>query len=128
MDILLQESAEDAWWWVNASRMEVACILAVMAAILVIYDLTMFPTISGGDSGELVGIACVGGVAHPPGYPLWLIMSRTFMAVLDLTPLNSKNMAWRLNFLSELLGAGASGALLCVSRLLGIEPRQTPGP
>ena len=35
MDILLQESAEDAWWWVNASRMEMACILAVMAAILV---------------------------------------------------------------------------------------------
>ena len=93
-----------------------ACILAVMAAILVIYDLTMFPTISGGDSGELVGIACVGGVAHPPGYPLWLIMSRTFMAVLDLTPLNSKNMAWRLNFLSALLGAGASGGLaLCIA-------------
>ncbi|KAE9048430.1 hypothetical protein PR001_g241 [Phytophthora rubi] len=30
----------------------------------------------GGDSGELLAEACVGGVAHPPGYPLLLSMLR----------------------------------------------------
>ncbi|KAL4141136.1 hypothetical protein PRNP1_014258 [Phytophthora ramorum] len=30
----------------------------------------------GGDSGELLAEACVGGVAHPPGYPLLLSLLR----------------------------------------------------
>ena len=35
--------------------------------ILAIYAKTMYPTISGGDSGELVVSACNLGAAHPPG-------------------------------------------------------------
>ena len=35
--------------------------------ILAIYVKTMYPTISGGDSGELVVSACNLGAAHPPG-------------------------------------------------------------
>lgn len=44
-----------------------------------IYRNTAYPSVSGGDSGELLAEACVGGVAHPPGYALYLaILSRLF--------------------------------------------------
>ena len=36
------------------------------AATLAIYVRTMYPTVAGGDSGELMGVACELGVAHPP--------------------------------------------------------------
>ena len=45
---------------------------AVVAAVLV---RTMHPTVAGGDSGELMGAACELGVAHPPGYPLFTMLS-----------------------------------------------------
>ena len=35
----------------------------------------MHPTVAGGDSGELMGAACELGVAHPPGYPLFTMIS-----------------------------------------------------
>ena len=40
----------------------VAAIAAVQtAATFWVYYLTAFPSISGGDSGELAGVACAGG-------------------------------------------------------------------
>ncbi len=36
------------------------------AVTCAIYVRTMHPTVAGGDSGELMGVACELGVAHPP--------------------------------------------------------------
>ena len=30
--------------------------------------------VPGGDAGELVAEACLGGTAHPPGYPLFTVL------------------------------------------------------
>jgi hypothetical protein len=38
-----------------------------------IYLKTSFPSIPGGDAGELLAEACVWGVAHPPGYPIFTL-------------------------------------------------------
>lgn len=36
-----------------------------------VYLSTLYPSIAGGDSGELVAESCHLGVSHPPGYPLF---------------------------------------------------------
>lgn len=40
-----------------------------------VYHLSLFESIPGGDSGELVAESCLLGVAHPPGYPLFTVLS-----------------------------------------------------
>ncbi|RME80981.1 MAG: DUF2723 domain-containing protein [Caldilineae bacterium] len=46
--------------------------LLVMAAGGVVYLLTLAPTVTGTDAGELVLAAYGAGVAHAPGFPTWL--------------------------------------------------------
>lgn len=44
-----------------------------------LYLTTLYPSVPGGDSGELLGEACHLGVAHPPGYPLFVLVTRAWM-------------------------------------------------
>lgn len=80
---------------------------ALLAGIvaLVLYALTLYPDVPGGDSGELVGAIASGGVIHPPGYPLYALLGRLFMHVPHGT------IAWRLNLLSAACDAAAVGVL-----------------
>jgi hypothetical protein len=50
--------------------------VAVFAIVFLFYSSTVFPNISSGDSGELAAAACSGSTMHPPGYPLFAIMSQ----------------------------------------------------
>jgi hypothetical protein len=52
-------------------------ILLGASCILVVYVLTLSPSIAGGDSGELVAEGCTLGIAHPPGYPLFTLLVYT---------------------------------------------------
>jgi tetratricopeptide (TPR) repeat protein len=80
---------------------------------LVVYVSTLAPTITFGDSGELVTAAVTLGVAHPPGYPLWLLLAKVF----SLLPIGST--AYRANLMSAICGAAAVGALtLVISRTI----------
>ena len=56
---------------------------------------TAYPSISGGDSGELVVTACNLGVAHPPGYPTFSLLGNLF---INIIPYGTK--AWRVNVCS----------------------------
>ena len=53
------------------------------------------------DSGEMASAAWTLGVAHQPGYPLYIISAKLF----SLLPLG--NPAWRLNLFSAAAGLGA---------------------
>jgi hypothetical protein len=79
-------------------------------AVLVIYTLTLCPTVPGGDSGELIGAATVMGVAHPPGYPLWTLLAKLF------TYLPHGSTAWRVNFLSAVCDSAAAVLLFAAVR------------
>ena len=48
---------------------------AAFAAVAAVYLLTLYPSVPGGDSGELLAEACQFGVAHPPGYPTFILLS-----------------------------------------------------
>ncbi|MBP9797557.1 DUF2723 domain-containing protein [Candidatus Woesebacteria bacterium] len=57
-------------------------------------------SIYGGDAGDLVTAAYVGGAAHPPGYPLYSMLGYFFGHL----PLST--VAWRIGLLSSVFSAG----------------------
>lgn len=48
----------------------------VVLGAAVTYVVTAARTVQGGDSGELAAVGSGGGVAHPPGYPLYVLWLR----------------------------------------------------
>ncbi len=66
-----------------------------------IYLYTMYPTISPyRDSGDMLVSAFTLGIAHPPGYPLYVLLGKIFTV---LVPAGS--IAYRVNLLSAFFGA-----------------------
>src|SRR5690242_1062053 len=46
---------------------------AVAVVAFVVYCLTVQHSVPTGDSGELIAAAYTAGIAHPPGYPLYML-------------------------------------------------------
>ncbi|KDO27984.1 hypothetical protein SPRG_07262 [Saprolegnia parasitica CBS 223.65] len=69
---------------------------ALLATTLGVYGATLYPSVAGGDSGELLAEACHLGVAHPPGYPLYSMLNYVVMQLLPGGP----SKAWRANAFS----------------------------
>src|SRR5687768_10634944 len=97
---------------------------------LVIYLFTVSPTVNFIDSGELITAAYEPGIAHPPGYPLYVLMGYV------VTHLLWGEVAWRMNVLSSFWAAICVGAVYflvltaksylqwsCVPRLQSIPKR-----
>jgi hypothetical protein len=80
--------------------------IVVTAVVFAVYLPTVTKGIPGGDSGELVAEACQLGVAHPPGYPLFVYLARGAIALL---PASLGSPAYRVNVLCAGLGASAAG-------------------
>ena len=76
---------------------------------MTIYYNTLYPSIPGGDSGELISTAHVLGVAHPPGYPLFTLITKGWSMLI---PVGS--IAWRANLLASVFASGA-GVLIHLS-------------
>lgn len=71
----------------------------LFAAFCALYLATAARTVQGGDSGEFLTVAASGGVAHPPGYPIFVLWS----ALWTKLPLGT--VAWRVAAASGVLGA-----------------------
>ena len=67
-----------------------------------VYVKTLAPTVSFFDSGELISAAYSFGVAHPPGYPLYVLLGWLFGHL----PLGE--FAYRINLMSALFAALAT--------------------
>jgi tetratricopeptide (TPR) repeat protein len=89
-------------------RAELFCACAVFVTTLFLYSWTLAPTVTLIDSGELIVVAHGLGVAHPPGFPLWIILAH----LASLVPLG--NVAVRINFASALFAAFACAMLTLV--------------
>lgn len=78
--------------------------------LLGVYLSTLAPGLTwandGSDGGDLITAAYTGGVAHPTGYPLYLLLARLFQFI----PLGS--LAYRTNLLSA-LATTLTAALIC---------------
>jgi tetratricopeptide (TPR) repeat protein len=106
------DSPASAW-----SGRDLTAGLAAFLTALTGYLLTLPPSITLEDAGELAVAADFLGVPHPPGYPIWTfltwLISRPFRF---LTFRGYPNPAWGITFASALYGALACGilaALLC---------------
>src|SRR5213592_4022176 len=93
---------------ISWSPAELLCAVAVFLAALVVYIWTLAPTVTLVDSGELIVVAQGLGVAHPPGFPLWVMLAH----LASLLPFG--NVAVRINFSSALFAALASAVLTLV--------------
>src|SRR5947207_9308678 len=93
---------------ISLSRAELFCAGIVFLIALLLYSWTLAPTVTLTDSGELIVVAHGLGVAHPPGFPLWIILAH----LASLVPLG--NVAVRINFSSALFAALASAMLTLV--------------
>jgi transmembrane protein TMEM260 (protein O-mannosyltransferase) len=81
---------------------------AVFLVALIVYGLTLAPTVTPTDSGELILAAYGLGVAHPPGVPLWILLTH----IASLIPVG--NVAARINFSSAVFAALACAMLTLV--------------
>jgi hypothetical protein len=89
----------------------VAVLLGVGAFVL--YVLTLAPTVLAGDGGEFQFVPYLLGVAHPTGYPLYVLLGWAWSRLLPVD-----DVAYRLNLFSALAAAAAVGLVYPTTRSL----------
>lgn len=93
---------------VSAERTVAIVAAAIFFVAFAVYVATLAPTVFLIDSGTLTTAAWSRGSAHPPGFPLFLML--THLATL----LPAGNVAWRANLASAFFAALASAAAAIV--------------
>jgi hypothetical protein len=78
----------------------------LLLSLLAVYLRTLAPGLTwandGRDGGDLITAAATGGIAHPSGYPLYLLLARLFQS------LPAGSLAYRTNLLSAVAMALAA--------------------
>ncbi len=77
----------------SMGRIHYVCQVITFITIFSSYFKTIQKGIPGGDAGELVAEACLRGTAHPPGYPLFTMITSLAMHILPYKPAVSANIA-----------------------------------
>ncbi len=95
----------------------IAC-WATFVISLIVYVITLQPTVGLEDSGELIVASDYLGVPHPPGYPSWSLLTWLFQWIFHgVTFHGHPNPAWAVNLFSAVSGAAACGVIaLLISR------------
>jgi transmembrane protein TMEM260 (protein O-mannosyltransferase) len=84
--------------------------LAVAAMVLAVFVLTLAPTVTFWDAGELIAAAKTLGIPHPPGTPLFVMIAHVWALLLPFG-----EYAVRTNLLSAILSAAAAGLFFLVT-------------
>ncbi|MBQ6925167.1 MAG: DUF2723 domain-containing protein [Kiritimatiellae bacterium] len=97
-------------------RIDWASFLTATVISFVVYFLTLGPTVSLEDSGELAVAGDHLGVPHPPGYPIWTMISYVFARVFSFVTFRGQpTPAWSIALGSAVFGALAAG---CTAMLI----------
>jgi len=75
--------------------------MAIVMSLMGVYCLTMSPAVTMEDSGLFISAAYFGGIAHPPGYPLYVMLGKLFV----LIPIGST--ALKVHLLSAVVATAA---------------------
>jgi hypothetical protein len=84
--------------------------LAVIVLVFVGYALTLAPTVTFWDAGELIAAVHTLGIPHPPGTPLFVMLGHVWS---KLVPLGE--VAFRLNLMSAFFSAMGAGLFFLVA-------------
>lgn len=96
-----------------ATDQRVALLLSLAA--LSVYTFCLCPSSYEGDSGELLAAAATLGVAHPTGFPLYLLLGKLFAVLIPFG-----EIAARINFVSAVAAAATVGIMYLTARAMGI--------
>ena len=88
------------------SHLAALLLASIVIVSLAMYLKTMAPTVYWGDAAEFQRLSLSLEIAHPPGYPSYILLGRVWTALL---PIGS--VAWKMNLLSALLAALTVGAV-----------------
>ena len=105
-----------ARWLAPIRRWRWLGILFVWLALFPLYLLTMPNVVGRADTFEFQVVIPQLGIAHPTGYPLYILLGRLFAAL----PMGS--MAWRINLASAVFATLAASLLYLAGRRLWKEP------
>jgi len=97
---------------IKLARWDALLTLACFVCGLALYFRTLTPGLLRGDSGEFQTLAYLLGDTHPTGYPIYLVLAKlaTFLPLRDI--------AYRVNLFSALMGALAVAGVYLCGRLL----------
>ena len=90
--------------------------LVTFGLSLVLYHQTLAPSIGFSDWGEMTVAPVRLDVAHPTGYPLFILLGKLW----SLLPIGS--VAYRMNLLSAVTSAAAAGMVPVIAARLGVRP------
>ncbi len=91
-------------------------------AALGLYWITLAPTVLEADPGEFQFVPWLPGIAHPTGYPLYILLGWLWTHAFPIG-----EVAWRMNLFSALLAAAAVAMLYAAARhMLHTEAAHTP--
>jgi hypothetical protein len=82
----------------------------VAALALLVYVLTLAPTVTFWDAGEFIAAAKTLGIPHPPGTPLFVMIAHVWAMLFPLG-----EYAVRTNLLSALLSAAGAGFFFLIA-------------
>jgi hypothetical protein len=100
--------------WQNRQRWVLPLLLGLVTLALDVR--TLLPSIGEADTLEFQVVAAKLGVAHPTGYPLYILLGK----LLTLLPVN--NVAWRVNLGSAIFAAAAVVVLYGITRRITGRP------
>lgn len=84
-------------------RWGLAFSLVVFAVPLAIYALSIMPSVGFWDTAEMQTVPYIFGVAHPPGFPVFIILGYLFSHLFAFG-----NVAWRLSMMCAIAMSGAA--------------------
>ncbi len=85
--------------------------LLLFFVFLILYGATLLPDVLPADAGEFQLVATTGGVAHPPGYPLYTMVGWLF-ARIPVGP----SAAWRVSLFSAVTAAATLSIVYATAR------------
>src|SRR5688572_26288485 len=92
---------------------DVVCALVVVLLIGILYRATLQPDLGGPeDTPKFQFLGYVFGTAHPPGYPLYSMLSGLFVHLVPVGPI-----AYRANLFSAVMAAIACATVFLIARL-----------
>jgi thioredoxin-like negative regulator of GroEL len=101
------------------SRVDWSAFWVATLLSLIVYVISLAPTVTLEDSGELAVAGDYLGVPHPPGYPSWTMIVWIFSEIFGFVRFRGQpNPAWSIALASAVAGALAAGItalLLCRS-------------
>ncbi|MEW6556709.1 MAG: DUF2723 domain-containing protein [Elusimicrobiota bacterium] len=95
----------------------------LILTIFGIFTYTAFPSVAVyRDAGEMASVCYTFGIAHPPGYPLYVLLGKIFTVIIPFG-----NIAYRINLMSTFFGALTCSIVYLIVRDKGTWDSETEG-